>query len=155
MVAKAAGSASAFKDVPPQELRKAGDKALQQRDFQTAAEIFKRMVEVDPKSAEGWDSLGRAYAGLSNHADAIGAYRKQVEANPFNKRAYNDLGAELQFRALDGVVGAVHQEGRVAKAAQFRTRRSDHSRVRRESQPPYGRRRASNRSSRSAVGSTL
>jgi transglutaminase-like putative cysteine protease/tetratricopeptide (TPR) repeat protein len=79
-----------------QEMRKAGTRALQQRDFQTAADIFKRMVDKEPKSEDGWDQLGRAYAGLSNHADAIGAYRKQVEANPFNKRAYNDLGWELQ-----------------------------------------------------------
>jgi tetratricopeptide (TPR) repeat protein len=33
---------------------------------------------------------------LSNHAEAVSAYRKQVEADPFNKHAYNDLGAELQ-----------------------------------------------------------
>lgn len=80
----------------PAELRKAGARALQQRDFKTAADVFKQLVDQDPKSDDGWDSLGRAYAGLSNHADALVAYRKQVEVNPFHKRAYNDLGAELQ-----------------------------------------------------------
>jgi tetratricopeptide (TPR) repeat protein len=78
------------------ELRKAGARALQQRDFKAAVDTFKRLVDQEPKNDDGWDSLGRAYAGLSNHADAVGAYRKQVEVNPFHKRAYNDLGTELQ-----------------------------------------------------------
>lgn len=96
MSTNAVAAASASTNATPEELRKAGTKALQQRDFKTAAEDFKLVVDKDPKSADDWDSLGRAYAGLNNHTDAIGAYRKQVEANPFNKRAYNDLGAELQ-----------------------------------------------------------
>jgi tetratricopeptide (TPR) repeat protein/transglutaminase-like putative cysteine protease len=95
-VSRTAVASAAFSGETPQELRKAGTKALLQRDFQTAANIFKSLVEKEPKSADGWDSLGRAYAGLSDHANAISAYRKQVEADPFNKRAYNDLGAELQ-----------------------------------------------------------
>ncbi len=94
--AKAAAGAGALGEYSPQELRKAGAKALQQRDFKTAADIFKRVVDTDPKSDDGWDALGRAYVGLSNHSDATGAYRKQVEVDPFHKRAYNDLGAELQ-----------------------------------------------------------
>lgn len=93
---KGASAKAATGGESPQELRKAGTRALQQRDFKTAADMFNRVVEKEPKSADAWDSLGRAYAGLGNHADAIGAYRKQVEADPFNKRAYNDLGAELQ-----------------------------------------------------------
>jgi len=96
LVAKGAGVKAATGSETLQELRKAGTKALQQRDFKTAADLFKRVVEKEPKSTDAWDSLGRAYAGLSNHADAIGAYRKQVEADPFNKRAYIDLGGELQ-----------------------------------------------------------
>ncbi len=94
--AKVAQSTVALEGETPQELRKAGSKALQQRDFKTALDIFKRVVDKEPNSADGWDELGRSYAGLSNHADAIGAYRKQVEVNPFHKRAYNDLGSELQ-----------------------------------------------------------
>ena len=96
LAAKGALAKASTSTETPQELRKAGTKALEQRDFKTAADMFKRVVEKEPKSTDAWDSLGRAYAGLSNHADAIGAYRKQVEADPFNKRAYRDLGAELQ-----------------------------------------------------------
>jgi len=95
-VAKAAASAAASGNETPQELLKAGSKALQQRDFKTAVDAYKRVVEKDPKSADGWDHLGRAYAGLNNHPEAVGAYRKQAEVNPFHKSAYNHLGAELQ-----------------------------------------------------------
>lgn len=80
----------------PQELRKAAGKALQQRDFNTAAVLLKQVVEKQPDSSEAWDELGRAYAGLNNHPEALAAYRKQVEVNPFHKRAYDDLALELQ-----------------------------------------------------------
>lgn len=80
----------------PQELRKAGMKALEQRDFKGATDLLKRVVDQKPDSEDAWDELGRAYAGLGSHAEAISAYRKQVEVNPFHKRAYNDLGGELR-----------------------------------------------------------
>jgi transglutaminase-like putative cysteine protease/tetratricopeptide (TPR) repeat protein len=93
---KAAGSTVASGNETPQELRKAGTKALQQKDFKTAVDDFNRLVDKDPKSDDGWNQLGRAYAGLNDHAKAADAYRKQAEVNPFHKSAYNHLGAELQ-----------------------------------------------------------
>jgi tetratricopeptide (TPR) repeat protein/transglutaminase-like putative cysteine protease len=80
----------------PQEWRKAGLKALEQRDFKNASDLFKRVVEQRPDSEDAWDDLGRAYSGLGRRDDAIAAYRKQVEVNAFHKRAYNDLGGELR-----------------------------------------------------------
>jgi len=94
---KAALAATVPMEGTPQELRKAGVKALEKRDFKNASELLKRVVAQQPDSADAWDELGRAYTGLSNHNDAVAAYRKQVEVNPFHKRAYNDLGAELQL----------------------------------------------------------
>ncbi|HLW51760.1 MAG TPA: DUF3857 domain-containing protein [Candidatus Angelobacter sp.] len=79
----------------PQELRKAGLRALEQRNFQSASELFKKVVEQKPDSEDAWDDLGRAYAGLGNHGEATAAFRKQVEVNAFHKRAWNDLGSEL------------------------------------------------------------
>ena len=80
----------------PQELRKAATKAMAQRDFKNASELWKRVVEQRPDSEDAWDELGRAYSGLGDHAAAVAAYRKQVEVNAFHKRAYNDLGSELR-----------------------------------------------------------
>ena len=103
---KAAGG-TALPGGTPQELRKAGLKALGLRDFQNASDLLKRVVDQKPDSEDAWYELGRAYAGLGNHADAIVAYRKQVEVNPFHKQAYNDLGAELrQAGKLDEALAA-------------------------------------------------
>ena len=45
---------------------------------------------------DGWYDLGLAYAGANNHADAIAAFRKQLEIDPNHKHANGDLAMELQ-----------------------------------------------------------
>ncbi len=95
--ASKAASSSALADAAlPAELRKAGLKALQERDYQTASALLKRAVEKEPTSADAWDDLGKAYLGLDNHSEALAAFQKQVEVNAYHKHAYNDLAAELQ-----------------------------------------------------------
>jgi tetratricopeptide (TPR) repeat protein len=104
---KAATAVAVAAGATPQELRKLGLKALEQRDFKGASELLKRLVEQKPDSEDAWDALGRAYTGLGSHTDAVTAYRKQVEVNPFHKRAYNDLGAELRsLGKLDDALAA-------------------------------------------------
>ena len=78
------------------ELLKAGNRALQRQDYKTASEVLKRLVDQEPKHEQAWDSLGRAYAGLNNHDEAIKAFQKQIEIDPYNQQAYRELGAELQ-----------------------------------------------------------
>ena len=80
----------------PEDLMKAGDGALQRRDYKTAAELFKRVVDQDPKHEEAWDSLGRAYAGLNRHDEAIGAFRKQIEIDPYSQKAHRELAEEFE-----------------------------------------------------------
>lgn len=82
----------------PQEMRKNALKALEQRNFQNASELLKRVVEQKPDSEDAWDELGRAYVGLGDHPDALAAFRKQVEVNAYHKRAWDDLGSELQHQ---------------------------------------------------------
>jgi tetratricopeptide (TPR) repeat protein len=92
----------------PEELHKAGVKALQSKDYRTAIELLKRAVEADAGRAnssgsnssisikDGWYDLGLAYAGANNHAEAIAAFRKQIELDPNHKHANGDLAMELQ-----------------------------------------------------------
>jgi len=84
----------------PAELHKAGVKALQSKDYRTAIDLLKRAVDADaspsPGLKDGWYDLGLAYAGANNHAEAIGAFRKQIELDPNHKRANGDLAMELQ-----------------------------------------------------------
>ncbi len=84
----------------PEELQKAGVKALQSKDYGTAIELLKRSVYADagPASSvkDGWYDLGLAYAGANNHADAIAAFRREIELDPNHKHANVDLALELQ-----------------------------------------------------------
>jgi len=105
----------------PAELHKAGVKALQSKDYRGAIDLLKRALDADaslanpgipnssmPNSSmpnstipnstikDGWYDLGLAYAGANNHAEAIGAFRKQIELDPNHKHANGDLAMELQ-----------------------------------------------------------
>jgi transglutaminase-like putative cysteine protease/tetratricopeptide (TPR) repeat protein len=85
----------------PTELHKAGVKALQSKDYRTAIDLLKRAVDADaglanPGMKDGWYDLGLAYAGANNHAEAIAAFRKQIELDPNHKHANGDLAMELQ-----------------------------------------------------------
>jgi tetratricopeptide (TPR) repeat protein len=79
-----------------EELRSAASKALRGRDFQTAAELLRRAVEKEPSSSTSWADLGRAYAGLHEHDNAVSAFQKQVEINPHHNRVYKDLAQALE-----------------------------------------------------------
>src|SRR5260370_10321372 len=80
----------------PEEIRKGGGAALARRDFGVAADLLKRAVDQDPKQKDAWEDLGLAYAGLNQHDQAIGAFRKEIEMNPEHARANSDLAGELQ-----------------------------------------------------------
>jgi tetratricopeptide (TPR) repeat protein/transglutaminase-like putative cysteine protease len=90
----------------PAELHKSGVKALQSKDYRTAIDLLKRAVDGDSSLAntgmptspikDGWYDLGLAYAGANHHAEAIAAFRKQLEIDPNHKHANGDLAMELQ-----------------------------------------------------------
>ncbi len=110
----------------PVELHTAGVKALQSKNYSDAIILLKRALEGDagvanpstanpstanpgvanastanPSAAnsslkDGWYDLGRAYAGANDHADAIAAFRKQIELDPNDAHANGELALELQ-----------------------------------------------------------
>ena len=110
--ASAAALASAAKSGgTPEELRKAGASALQRRDFSAAADLLKRAADQDPNQKDTWDDLGRAYAGLSQHDDAIRAFRKQIEVDAFHKSANGELASELQQQGkFDDAIAAYRKQ---------------------------------------------
>jgi tetratricopeptide (TPR) repeat protein len=81
----------------PREMRTAGGAALQRKDFRTAVDLLKRSSDQDSGQKDIWDDLGRAYSGLNQHDDAIAAFRKQIDLDPYHARANGDLAAELQI----------------------------------------------------------
>ncbi len=91
-----AAEAAAKIEGTPTELHKSGVKALGSEDYRGAIDLLKRAVNGDATLERWLVRLGPAYAGANNHAEAIAAFRKQIDLDPNHKIANRELGAELQ-----------------------------------------------------------
>lgn len=99
----------------PEQIRKAGSAALQRQDFSSAVALLKRSLDQDTAQKDAWDDLGRAYAGLKNHDEAIRAFRKQIEVDPYHARANGDLALELQQQGkIDEAIAAYRKQIEIA-----------------------------------------
>jgi len=78
------------KDV--ERLLQSGLGALEGRDFQTAIQLLKQVVDMEPDHPSAWSSLGRCYSALAQWETAIEKYRKQIAINPYDDNCYNSLG---------------------------------------------------------------
>ena len=106
---------SAKMEGTPAELHRAGVKALQSKDYRGAVDLLKRAVDGDADVKDGWYDLGLAYAGANNHAEAIAAFRKQVELNPNHKSANGELAQELdQTGKTDDAIAAYRKQLEIA-----------------------------------------
>lgn len=104
----------------PREMRTAGGAALQRQDFAAAVDLLKRAADQDPKQQDLWDELGRAYAGLHQHDDAIAAFRKQIELDPYHAHANGDLAGELQQTGqLEDAVAAYRKQVEITPSDQL------------------------------------
>jgi tetratricopeptide (TPR) repeat protein/transglutaminase-like putative cysteine protease len=93
-------SAGGAPDIPagakPEELIEAGANALNAGNAREAVPLFKRAVELDPKTKNGYDDLGLAYLRMRQFPEAEASFRKQLEINSFDEHANNYLGLTLQ-----------------------------------------------------------
>jgi len=92
VASKVAGTPGALKDAKADELYDAGLGAYRNQNFDLAAQLLKRVVQLEPKHKSAWNDLGQTYIVLNRLDDAIEAFQKQVEAEPFHQFAYNNLG---------------------------------------------------------------
>ena len=60
-----------------------------------ALEQFKKAVKEDPKNAYAYKGLGLTYAQLRKFPDAIAAFRRALQLNPYYVDVRNDLGTAL------------------------------------------------------------
>jgi len=88
----AAGSPILSADLKGDDLYDAAKASFDRGNYQTAVDLFKRVVAADPKHKTAWMDLGRAYMLLRQTDDAIAAFKKQAELNPYDEYAYGALG---------------------------------------------------------------
>jgi Tfp pilus assembly protein PilF len=68
---------------------------LRENRPQMALEEFKRAVKLDDKSPYFQKGLGLAYSQLGKYDDAVAAFRRALQINPYYIDVRNDLGAAL------------------------------------------------------------
>jgi len=64
---------------------------LNQKKYDLAIEKFKRQTELNPKSANSYDSLGDGYRAAGKLEEALASYQKAVEINPDFEASKNNI----------------------------------------------------------------
>lgn len=80
------------KDASTPELFASASQAYKARQYETAVELLKLVVDREPKHKLAWNNLGLAYVMLGQTKEAVASFQKQIEINPFDPWAYNNLG---------------------------------------------------------------
>ncbi len=62
------------------------------QNFEEAVKCFKKIIEINPVSAEAYYNLGKAQKKIGKTQEAISSYKKTIKLNPNYAEAYNNLG---------------------------------------------------------------
>jgi tetratricopeptide (TPR) repeat protein len=116
----AAATPTFSSDLKGDDLYDAAKAAFDRGNFTVAIELFKRVVEADPKHKTAWMDLGRSYMVLRQTDDAIGAFKKQAELNPYDAYAYGALGwAYTTQRKYDDAATAFNEAIEIDPLSQY------------------------------------
>jgi TonB family protein len=85
-------------DGPEQNLIRAADQAVRNRDYTTAGELLEKLTATDPNYRNAWNYLGWTYNALGQYEKAEVALRKAIAVDPRDPKAYNNLGQALAFQ---------------------------------------------------------
>jgi tetratricopeptide (TPR) repeat protein/transglutaminase-like putative cysteine protease len=91
-------SNSSYSNPEANQLFREGYQALQSRDNNRAEEMFKRLIQLDPKYPYAHSNLGTAYLNLGNVTEGIAELRKEEELYPDEAYSYRTLARALAFR---------------------------------------------------------
>jgi tetratricopeptide (TPR) repeat protein len=129
----AAGTPTLAADLKGDDLYDAAKASYQRGNYKEAIDLLKRVVAADPKHKTAWMDLGRCYMVLRQTDDAVAAFNKQAELNPYDEYAYGaigwaysnarkyDLAAEAFNKAIEinplsdyahAALGSMYQEAR-------------------------------------------
>ncbi len=70
-------------------------KALQSRDFHSAADHLEKALQIAPDFAQARNNLGAAYINLHEYESAVAQLQKAIELAPNLKQPYVNLGTAL------------------------------------------------------------
>ncbi|MBI5664101.1 MAG: tetratricopeptide repeat protein [Nitrospirae bacterium] len=76
----------------PKELALLGDKYFEGSSFNQAIEIYKKVLELDPRDIDTYNDLGLAYQYANRPDLAIDILQKGAKAGPSNQRIWLSLG---------------------------------------------------------------
>jgi tetratricopeptide (TPR) repeat protein len=116
----AAATPTFASDLKGDDLYDAAKAAFDRGNFKGAIELFKRVVEADPKHKTAWMDLGRSYMVLRQTDDAIGTFKKQAELNPYDAYAYGAMGwAYTSQRKYDDAATAFNKAIEIDPLSQY------------------------------------
>ncbi|MDQ1363111.1 MAG: hypothetical protein QG652_971 [Pseudomonadota bacterium] len=79
-----------------------GRDLLQKKDFEKAQIEFKNVLQIDPKSADGWYYLGRVQESQRKYREAMGSYNSAAENDPAYMLATTGMARIYLFAGATG-----------------------------------------------------
>ena len=81
------------------ELKEAGQRHFQAKEYVEAAASFRKATDLLPASAEGWRALGFALNACGEHSEAITAFHSAVGLDPNNAEGFFGVGLAFTSNA--------------------------------------------------------
>jgi tetratricopeptide (TPR) repeat protein len=78
-----------------EQLWQQGNAAETAGKYDRAEEIWRKVIQINPKNAKAYNNLGNALSDQNKLDKAIAAYQKAIQLNPNYADAYNNLGNAL------------------------------------------------------------
>lgn len=96
-----------------EDVMDAGEVALHGHDAKTALPLFQRVIALDPKKYEKtvWNEIGIAYGDQGKYDEAVAAFHKELQINPYDQHSNGYLGLVLEQQGkYDDAIGAYRKQ---------------------------------------------
>ena len=102
--------AAALQTPSAEDLKNVGQAYVLLNDYDDAARWMSRAIDMDPKDAEIWYSLGRLRYSEQKYSEAVDCFRKALLLAPENVKAENNLGLSYEgLNRQDDAIAAYRQ----------------------------------------------
>ncbi len=103
------------------QLMRHGIKAIRRQNYQTALQIFDKMIQIDPKFSEGWNKRATVHYLLKNYEASLADIENTLALEPRHFGAISGLGLvylaqERYYQALQAYQKALEVHPRLSGA---------------------------------------